>query len=259
MFRTKLERASDVFNVGRYLDVDRAHAGGLEVRVAPLHLRQRDDPQFDHLSHLTLRPASVVDSATASPPRHAGWEATLALGFERVGAPHASSRGASTADRSSCRSRCIPKVRTSASASIVHPPGGHRRRRSPRADRRGRPRARAQLTTPGATQVVSHRRVRRRSQHSHATVADGARSNGCRRARSSTMAPVRASTTRIDLPPGAAFIGMEIVSLGRTAAGERFGAASGASASKSCATAHRSGASVRVLTGSGACSTRGRA
>ena len=70
--------------------------------------------------------------------------------------------------------------------------------------------------------LVSIRRIGRRSSNCTRTSPTERCSNGCRRARLSTTARYAASATRIDVAAGAAFIGTEIVSLGRRAAGERF-------------------------------------
>ena len=52
VFRTKLNELTTVFNVGRYLDVVVATPGGLKFASRARRLRQRDDPQLDHLSDL---------------------------------------------------------------------------------------------------------------------------------------------------------------------------------------------------------------
>ena len=52
VFRTKLNELSTVFNVGRYLDVVVPTPAGLKFESPGRRLRQRDDPELDHLSDL---------------------------------------------------------------------------------------------------------------------------------------------------------------------------------------------------------------
>jgi len=83
------------------------------------------------------------------------------------------------------------------------------------------PNARAQLTTPGATRWYRSDNLPA-TQHVHASVADGGLLEWLPQGTIVHDGAYAASTTRIDVAAGAAFIGTEIVSLGRRAGGERF-------------------------------------
>jgi urease accessory protein len=169
---------------------------------------------------LTLQLPSVGGSAVASPPRHAGWEAMLALGFERVG-------GRSVLARREHRGPLVvqkplyPEGPDVCQCVILHPPagivGGDRLVLTVSVGRG----ARAQLTTPGATRWYRSANLPA-TQQLHANVADGALLEWLPQGTIVHDGACAASTTRIDVAAGAGFIGTEIVSLGRRAAGERF-------------------------------------
>ena len=71
VFRTKLNELSTVFNVGRYLDTVVRTPAGLKFESRLVRLRQRDDPELDHLSDLAGGPARGRFDAGFSYGRHA--------------------------------------------------------------------------------------------------------------------------------------------------------------------------------------------
>ncbi len=99
---------------------------------------------------MTLQPASVVGSTPAPPPGQPGWEATLALGFERVGARSVLARREHRGPLV-VQKPLYPEGPDVCQCVIVHPPagivGGDRIVLTVSVGRD----ARAQLTTPGAT------------------------------------------------------------------------------------------------------------
>jgi hypothetical protein len=68
VIRTKYDGESTVFNVGYYRDVIVRNTGGIEIPVAPVCLRQRNDRQLHHLPHLRTQPwlKNWIDAAALS-------------------------------------------------------------------------------------------------------------------------------------------------------------------------------------------------
>ena len=169
---------------------------------------------------MTPQPATVDGGVAVPAPRHAGWEASLALGFERVGARSVlvrrEHRGPLVVQKP-----LYPEGPDVCQCVILHPPagivGGDRVVLAVTVGRN----ARAQLTTPGATRWYRSAN-RPATQQFHASVANGALLEWLPQGTIVHDGAWAASSTRIDVAPGAAFVGTEIVGLGRRAAGERF-------------------------------------
>jgi len=162
----------------------------------------------------------VDDSVAASPLRHGGWEAALALEFERVGARSVLARRAHRGPLV-VQKPLYPEGPDVCQCVIVHPPagivGGDRITLDVSVGRD----ARAQLTTPGATRWYRSA-VQPATQQFHANVAAGALLEWLPQGTIVHDGAHAASTIRIEVAASAGFIGMEVVSLGRRAAGERF-------------------------------------
>ena len=158
--------------------------------------------------------------AAALPARHAGWQATLSLLFERVGErtvlARREHRGPLVVQKP-----LYPEGPQVCQCVIIHPPagivGGDCIELAV-AIGRG---ARAQLTTPGATRWYRSA-GRPATPRFHASGADGALLEWLPQGTIVHDGACASSTTRIEIASTGAFIGTEIVSLGRRAAAERF-------------------------------------
>jgi urease accessory protein len=163
-----------------------------------------------------------IDDALVAPQRAAaaGWDARLVLGFERIATrsvlTHREHRGPLVVQKP-----LYPEGPDVCQCVIVHPPAG-----IVGGDRlvldvcvaRG---AKVQLTTPAATRWYRSAGAPA-SQRVLARVDDGALLEWLPQGMIVQDGARAQSSARVDLAGAATFIGMELVGLGRRAAGERF-------------------------------------
>ena len=237
MVRVRENELPEVFNVGRYLDVVRRTAAGLRFASRLCVFDSELIPTSMVCIRSDAAAAAVGERCGGLAAADAGWEATLALAFERDGertdaraarstrparrAEAALSGRRASASASSCirpaaspaattsRCRCVGRPAHARSSPHPAPRSGIARRG------RGAPSASTRTSRDGAharMAAARHDRVRRRARDS-ATVA-------------STLARRRA------------LIAWDVVCLGRTRRASASRAAAGGSASTSCATMH---------------------
>jgi urease accessory protein len=162
----------------------------------------------------------AVDAATGARPLTAGWEAWLALAFERVASRTVMTRREHRGPLV-VQKPLYPEGADVCQCVIVHPPagivGGDRLALEVAAG----PGARVQLTTPGAAKWYRSAGPRA-AQTLRARVDDEAVLEWLPQGAIVFDGAHAVSTSRIELARSAVFIGAEVASLGRRAAGERF-------------------------------------
>lgn len=153
-----------------------------------------------------------------------GWAATLELEFERRGErtvlARRSHRGPLAIQRT-----FHPEADGTCHAYVLHPPGGLVSGDQLVLDARLDAGARALLTTPAATKLYRSAGATVK-QTQRFRVAAGARLEWLPEATIAYRGAHAALATRVELEPGAAFVGVELLCLGRPANAERFGAGS---------------------------------
>ena len=156
----------------------------------------------------------------ASAQSERGWLARLELGFEasdgRTRLAHRKHQGPLVVQRP-----FYPEANGCCHVYLVHPPGGVVGGDQLELDVRVAERAHALITTPAATKLY-------RSNGLTATLSQrlvalrGAVLEWLPQETIAFNGSISSLSTRVELDPGASFIGMEITCLGRPAAGERF-------------------------------------
>ena len=187
-----------------------------------LCVRQRDDPDLDHLPDLTAgAERDATDSALASGAGSAGgWDARLALAFR-----HDTTRTVVT--RREHRGPLVvqkplhPEGPDVCQCIVVHPPAGIAAGDRLALDVDVGHRAWAQLTTPGAAKWYRSCGAAA-SQELRASVGENAVLEWLPQGTIVYDGARARSETRIALARNATFIGADVVCLGRRASGERF-------------------------------------
>lgn len=161
----------------------------------------------------------ISASALEAPPKR-GWLARLELGFEasegRTRLAHRKHQGPLVVQRP-----FYPEASGCCHVYLVHPPGGVVGGDALELDVRVDHSAHALITTPAATKLYrSSGPTAALSQR--LVVREGATLEWLPQETIAFSGSVASLTTRVELEPGASFIGMEVLCLGRPAAGERF-------------------------------------
>jgi urease accessory protein len=151
---------------------------------------------------------------------HAEWHARLELTFEQRGSrttlARRSHRGPLGVQRP-----FYPEADGTCHVYVLHPPGGLVSGDCLELDARVHAGARALLTTPAATKLY-RRGTRAARQTQHFSVATGARLEWLPQETIAYDGADAFLSTRVELAPGAQFIGWELLCLGRPASDERF-------------------------------------
>ena len=153
-------------------------------------------------------------------PSSAGWDARLELAFERVGPRSVLARREHRGPLV-VQKPLYPEGSGVCQCVIVHPPAGIVGGDRLALDVSVGPRACAQLTTPGATRWYRSAGLEA-SQRVDAHVAEGALLEWLPQGTIVHDGARATSALRVDLAGDGGFIGVEVVSLGRHASGERF-------------------------------------
>jgi len=164
--------------------------------------------------------APAVAPTDANEPRHAPWHARLALAFECV-------QERTTLARRDHHGPLVvqkplhPEGPEVCQCIVVHPPGGIAGGDAIELDVTVGADAHAQLTTPGAAKWY-RAAGRRAAQDVTIRVADGATLEWLPQGTIVFDGADAASTLRVELAPTAAYLGWDVVCLGRTASAECF-------------------------------------
>ena len=160
-------------------------------------------------------PASALEA-----PQKRGWLARLELGFQasegRTRLAHRKHQGPLVVQRP-----FYPEASGCCHVYLVHPPGGVVGGDALELDVQVDPSAHALITTPAATKLY-------RSSGPTATLSQrlavkaGATLEWLPQETIAFSGSIASLSTRVELEPGASFIGMEVLCLGRPASGERF-------------------------------------
>lgn len=152
---------------------------------------------------------------------HAGWSARLELSFERQGARTTLMRRRHAGPLAVQRP-FHPEPDGTCHSYVLHPPGGVVAGDRLELSASLGPGAQALLTAPSATKLYRSRGGLHAQQEQRFSVGPGARLEWLPQETIAYDGARAALATRVELAPGASFVGCEILCLGRPVAGERF-------------------------------------